>query len=41
MFEFWLKFNQSMFLRVKLISFGSDDGFMQTRRQAIIWTNDG
>ena len=44
MLEFRLKFYWSLFLRVRLtikFSIGSDNGLAQTRRQAIIWTNDG
>ena len=39
MFEFRLKFHWSLFL--KYSSIGSDNGLAPTRRQAIIWTNDG
>ena len=42
-FEFRLKFHWIMFLTVnwQYGSIGSDDGLAPTRRQAIIWTNDG
>ena len=42
-FEFWLKFHWSLFLRVKLTisSIGSDNGLVLSRWQAIIWTNVG
>ena len=43
MFEFMLKFHLSLFLNVQqqYSSIGPDDGLTPTRRQAIIWTNDG
>ena len=41
MFELWIKFYQSLFLRVQLVIIGSDNGLAPSRRQAIIWTNDG
>ena len=43
MFEFRLKFHWSLFLRDRLTIFhlGSDNGLAPSRRQAIIWTNDG
>ena len=43
MLEFRLKFHWSSFLRVQLTIFhqGSDNGLAPTRRQAIIWSNDG
>ena len=43
MHEFRLRFHWSLFLGVQLIIFqlGSDNGLSPTRRQAIIWTNDG
>ena len=34
MYEFRLKFHSNLF-------FGSDNGLAPTRRQAIMWTNDG
>ena len=42
-FVFWLKFHQSLFLRVQLAIFiiGSDNGLVPNRCQAIIWTNAG
>ena len=41
--EFRSKFRWNLFLKVQLTlsSIGSDDGVSPTRRQAIIWTNDG
>ena len=46
MYEFWLKFHWSWFLRVQLTihvysSVGSDNGLALSRRQANIWTNGG
>ena len=43
MFQFWLKFHWSLFLRVQLTksSIRSDNGLAPPRGQAIIWTNDG
>ena len=43
MFEFRLKYHWNLFPRVQLTIFqlGSDNGLAPTRRQAIIWTNDG
>ena len=43
MLLFLFKFHWSLFLRVQLtISIiGSENGLAPTRRQAIIWTNDG
>ena len=43
MIEFRLKFQWSLFPRVQLTysSIGSDIGLAPSRRQAIIWTNDG
>ena len=43
MYEFRLRFHWSLFLRSKkqYSSIGSDNGLVPTRRQAIIWTNDG
>ena len=43
MFAFLSKFHWSLFLRVQLAisSIGSDNGLAPTRRQAIIWSNDG
>ena len=43
MFEFQLKFHWSLFLKVQLkySSIGLDYGLAPSRRQAIIWTNDG
>ena len=43
MFEFRLKFHWSLFLRANWQSsiIGLDNGLAQSRRQAIIWTNDG
>ena len=43
MFELRLKFLWSLFLRAneQYSSTGSDNGLAPTRRQAIIWTNDG
>ena len=42
MYKFRLKFHWILFLRVQQYSsIGSDDGLASTRRQAIIWTNDG
>ena len=40
MYEFWLNFHWSVFLRVQLSysSIGSDNGLALSRRQAIIWT---
>ena len=42
-FKFQLKFHWNLFLRVQLkySSIGSDEGLALTRRQAIIWNNDG
>ena len=41
--EFRLRFRRSLFLRTnqQYSSFGSDNGLVPTRRQAITWTNDG
>ena len=42
--EFQLHFHWSLFLRVQLTKFsriGSDNGLAPSRRQAIIWINDG
>ena len=41
MYECWLKFHWSVFLRVRLTIFpiGSGNGLALIRRQAIIWTN--
>ena len=43
MYEFRLKFHWSLFLGVQLtISIiGLENGLAPTRRQAIIWSNDG
>ena len=43
MFEYRLKIHWSLFLRVKLRIFGigSDNGLAPSRRQAIVWTNEG
>ena len=41
MFEFWLKSHWSLFLRVQYSIIGSDNGLAPSRRQDIIWTNDG
>ena len=40
---FWLKFNWSMFLMVKLTisQHDLDNGLVPSRQQAIIWINDG
>ena len=42
-YEYWLKFHWSLFLRVQLqyASIGSDNGLAPTRQQAIIWANEG
>ena len=43
MYEFWLKFHWSLFLRVdwQYPGIDSDNVLSPARRQAIIWTNDG
>ena len=44
MYEFRSRFHLSLFLRLEIkntTAFGSDNGLAPTRRQAIIWTNDG
>ena len=43
LYELRLEFHWNLFLRVQLIysSIGSDHGLAPTRRQAIIWTDDG
>ena len=43
MFEFLLEFHRSLFpmLQLTINSIGSDNGLSPSRRQAIIWTNDG
>ena len=46
MFEFRLNINWSLFLRVQLMIFryssiDVDNGLTPSRRQAVIWTNDG
>ena len=42
-YEFWIKFHRSLFLRVQqtLFQHGSDSGLVSTRRQVIIWTHGG
>ena len=44
MYEFWLRFQWSLFLMVPKNQYsgnGSDNGLAPTRRQAIIWPNNG
>ena len=41
MLELSLKFQRSLFLRVKYFSIGSHNGLAPTRQQAIIKINDG
>ena len=42
-FEFQIRFDWSLFQKVQLtiISIGSDNGLAPSRRQVIIWNNDG
>ena len=42
MYEYWLRFNWSLFLKEQLLysNFGSDNGLTPVGLQAIVWTND-